>query len=479
MSATAHTGKTSASAPLWVATGVAVAILAWLLPVNLRSVSPALLRAAGEDTPSLAAFGQQLVDSEKLGSAALVLDAARSVRDPGAPALAAALDQLAARQPALVAWGGWDPYLDPIFNLRHGAADRASTPVLTLILPAPARTALHGALDGSGSIGVQAFLRLHDLTATGRFVPAHQPGGQPLDALILLTAALDQGEHLAPSLQRELRGLAETAALNHQLGGLDSFFLDLLSLSRRLNWGQLGELMRRSDSTATVDEYAHLARVAPGQLPLIYAAALFTDSADQVAAYLIHYGKNGAADLRQALADGEGAVQQLLLRQVPVNRETGPALSAAGALVLAHPQATLALKYLGYLAGFFLVLCGLGSWVISPAGRWAALGRLAPAALRPPGHAARRPPHRGHRALPAQGGARFRIPVPPPAPCPRRLHRLSRQPPSSSRHGYLHPRLDLRLRPPPGRHLPDLPAQDQGHQRPGAPPAPEAAPHGE
>ena len=117
-------------------------------------------------------------------------------------------------------------------------------------------------------LGVQALLRTLPITATGRFVPARQPGGQPLEAVILLTALLYQGEHLSPSLQRELRVGAETAAATGRLGELEPFFMDLLSLGRRLNWVQLGELLRRTRDARTVGEYAHLARVAPDRLAL-------------------------------------------------------------------------------------------------------------------------------------------------------------------------------------------------------------------
>jgi hypothetical protein len=346
--------------------GLAVALGSWMLPVNLKSVSPALLRAAGEDTPTLAGEGRQLVEAEKIGPASLVLEAARSVGDPGAPELATELGQLEARQPSLVAWGGWDPFLDPLFNLRAPSGHATSTPVMTFLITERARDALRGYLENSGSLGVQAILGAHAIANTGRFVPASRPGGQPLDALILLTGLLYQGEHLSPSLQRELRGLAENAAAHNELGDLEPFFLDLLSLSRRLDWAQLSELLRRTEDTRTVGEYAHLSRVAPDQLPLIYAAALFTDSADRVATYLLQYGKPGAEDLRLALSDGQGAVRQLVLRQVPVNRQTGPALSAAGAMVLAHPQLMLAIKYLGYLAGMFLLLYGLDRWIVVP-----------------------------------------------------------------------------------------------------------------
>ena len=121
-----------------------------------------------------------------------------------------------------------------------------------------------------------------------------------------------------------MRALAETAVQRNELGDLEGFYMDLLSLGRRLDWTQLCELVRRTDSVRTVGEYAHLARVAPDQLPFIYSAALLSNSADRVASYLIRYGKAGSEDLRLALTDGQGAVNLLLQREVPVNRSPGP-----------------------------------------------------------------------------------------------------------------------------------------------------------
>ena len=354
-------------AAILMVAGLLMAAAAWLLPVNLKSVSPALLHAAGAGTPPLAAYGRDLVDLEKIGPAALLLAASQAVNDPRTPALARALDELTARQPALAAWGGWDPFLDPLFNLRAHTAHPASTPVLAFFIPTAARDKLRAYLKNSGSLGVQALLHTGELTATGRFVPAMRAGGQPLDALILLTALLYQGEHLSPPLQRELRALAEAAVVKKDLGELEPFFMDLLSLGRRLDWAQLSELLHRTEDAKTVSAYAHLARVAPEQLPLIYSAALFTDSADKVAAYLIQFGKSGAEDLKLALAQGQGAVRLLLARQVPVNRKAATALSAAGEFALAHPQITLGVKYVGYLLGVFLVLCGLDRLVVQGA----------------------------------------------------------------------------------------------------------------
>lgn len=358
----------SFTAPVRVALGAVIALVAFLLPVNLKSVSPALLRAAGESTPSLGAYGRDLVEVEKIGSAAMVLSAARATNDPRADALATALEHYATRQPGLMAWGGWDPFLDPLFNLRADSGRKGSVPVLTFLVTQRARETLRAYLEKSGSIAVQSLLKLRDLTKTGRFVPASRPGGQPLDSLILLTGLLYQGGHLSAPLQRELRTLVETALTQKELGDLEPFLVDVLSLGRRLDWGQLAELLRRTNSTKTVSEYAHLARVAPDQLALIYAAALFSDSADRVATYLIEFGKQGLDDLTLALAFGQGAVRQLLFQQVPVNRTATPALSAGAELALMHPQLLLALKYLGVVFGLWMLLRGLDRWFVSPGG---------------------------------------------------------------------------------------------------------------
>ena len=348
--------------------GALIAVVAWLLPVSLKSISRGLLRSAGADTPSVAAYGRDLVDSEKIGPALFFLDVAKAVDDPRAAALERALADFTARQPSLVPWGGWDASLDPLFKLRQATSHTASTPVLTFLLPTSARETVRAYLANSGSLGVQAVLKTRDITSTGRFVPANRPGGQPLDALILLTGLLYQGEHLSAPLQREVRALAEASVKHDELGDLEGFYMDVLSLGRRLDWTQLCELLKRTQSVATVGEYALLSRAASDQLPFIYSAALMSNSADRVASYLIRYGKAGAEDLRLALSDNQGAVNLLLQRAVPVNRSPGPAMGAAAALVLEHPRLMLALKYAGYILGLFLLLRGLDLWVVSPAG---------------------------------------------------------------------------------------------------------------
>jgi hypothetical protein len=349
---------------LWLAfgltlIGVGCAVAAWMLPVNLLAMPPALLRAAGAHSLSAVDLGEQLLDREKLGPAALLSAAADSVNVPRSDALKRAVEEAKARQPELVPWGGWDPFLDPLFNRSENRGRSDSTPVLAFFITADARSDLDGFLANTRSEGVRALLELRTIDRASQFVPATRPGGQALDATILLAALLYQGEHWSESLQRELRNGAEAAVAADDLTEIEPLFLDLLSLGKRLDWTQLTELTRITGDTKTLREFALLSRLASDDLAIIYSAAIAADSADPVAGYLIRYGRPGLADVKLALAEGQGAIRQLLLRQVPVSEETGPTLGALAAFGLLHPHLLLAAKYLGLLIGAFMFFRGV------------------------------------------------------------------------------------------------------------------------
>lgn len=354
--AVAVPGTVSAAWIAGVVGGLALLAVAWLLPVNVKSLNPALLREAGRDTQSAATFARELLELDRPGPAELVLETARAVNDPGAGAVRVIFEDYQKRHRDMIPWGGWDPALEPLLVGRTAASPAESTPVLKFLVTTQARDAMRKYLSVSRLPGVQALLKAGELTTTQRFVPATRPGGQPLDAVILLTAYLWQTEHLAPTLQREVRVLAETAVSTGQMGALEEFYLDILTLGKRLNWVQLSELLRTASNPRTVAQFAHLTRVAPEHLPAIYTAALMTKSADGVARYLIAFGKPGAENLRLALASGEGAVRQLVTRQAPVVQTAGGDFEFGAGFVLRNPEFALLGKYAAFLIGVFLLL---------------------------------------------------------------------------------------------------------------------------
>lgn len=357
-----------AASPVWLAwlgLGLVLLATAWLLPVNIKSLNSALLREAGRDTTTAAGFASGLLELDKPGPAALVLAAAKANGDSGAAAVEALLAAFARKHPEMMPWGGWDAALEPLLQGKSRVGGD-SRPVLNFLVTQEARENLRAYLKVSRLPGVQALLQTAELTSTSRFVPARRPGGQPLDAVILLTAYLWQSEHLAPSLQREVRALAEAAVRSGRMGPLEDFYIDILTLGKRLDWTQLSELLRTATGTGTVGQFAHLARIAPEHLPVIYTAALMTRSADGVARYLITFGQAGAGHLQLALSHGAGAVQQLVARQAPVTTARGPDFETGAAFALRHPDLALFLKYGAFLGGVFLLFRSLDLRMFRP-----------------------------------------------------------------------------------------------------------------
>lgn len=355
--------------------GAVLVAAAWLLPVQVKSLSPLLLREAGAGSLSLVESGRRLVESERPGPAALIRDVAVALKLPGAETLDQEIKRLAGERPELSEWGAWDPFLEPVFgsgSKPSGAEDERGA--LFRFLPASARASMKTYLANSRSGAVKAIVANASIDKASRFIPAGRAGGQPLDATILLAAMLAQGNHLSPELARELRGMAEAANEAGDLAPVEDFYFDLLSVGRRLNWGQLTEWLRSCPNSNTLGEFAHLMKVASDRTPVLYAASVFLGMPREVTRYAMDFGSAGVDGIAEALLHGEGAVRQLLLRQVPVNPDVPMALEFLAGLSLRHSLFLTLLKYIGFAGGVWLAFRGLDRVIMGPVGRGA--GRM-------------------------------------------------------------------------------------------------------
>ncbi|HTL16640.1 MAG TPA: hypothetical protein VL793_05350, partial [Patescibacteria group bacterium] len=90
--------------------GLALLAVGLVIPAHLRAVDPALLKIAGQGTPSLVSRGLELAGQNQLGAAQLLSQAARQERLPGREKLEFAVDELSRQHPAWVVWGGPEPH---------------------------------------------------------------------------------------------------------------------------------------------------------------------------------------------------------------------------------------------------------------------------------------------------------------------------------------------------------------------------------
>ena len=320
-----------------LALALVAAAAAWTLPARWRSLHPDVVRAAGVGSPTLVEVALQASQQQRGGLATLLLDAAGRI---GAGPTNEVVSTLALQRSwprEVQVLGGPDGALATLLAPVNDPGTN-TTSALDLFLPAVYRDRLKPRLQESRSPGVQALLVTRSLP-TQQFVPAGQPGGQPYEAIVYLTATLYERERLSPELARELRELAEQAAGSPAAAArLEQFYLDLLTLSRRLDWTSLSELTRKISSISALEQFAGAVRTHPQDLSLLYATALLSGDVGGVARHLTTYGPVGRQGLQTALRDGAGSVRWMLLQERPVSpgRSVPEALSRA---VAQAPQA--------------------------------------------------------------------------------------------------------------------------------------------
>ncbi len=343
----------------WASVGALLMVLAWLLPVHWKSLAPSVVERAGRGTRTLSELGRAQIAQGKPGPARIVLDAARSLKDPQAAGLASALADFNGRKPDLRVWSGTDQLLEPVFKTVAAPAQQAGEPVLQLFLTEPARERLRQHLGDSRSQGVQAILQTRELTNTARFVPALRPGGQPYEATILLMGLLYGNDRIPLSLAHEIKTVADQANESRLAGPWERVCLDMLALGARLDWMQLVELLHDIPDLRTMAELARLTQTAPGRFPVVYSACLLTQSPERVTRYLARFGQAGLDSLASAVAAGDGAVQLLLRKQMPVSPKVGGEMAFLSPLVLRAPELALGLKVSGFVLA---ILCFYVVW---------------------------------------------------------------------------------------------------------------------
>jgi len=93
---------------VWLALGAGHAPAGLAAAVNVKSLNTALLREAGRETQSVAGFGRELLELDKPGPAALVLETAKKVGDPAPVPLDTVYQDFARKHREMMPWGGWD-----------------------------------------------------------------------------------------------------------------------------------------------------------------------------------------------------------------------------------------------------------------------------------------------------------------------------------------------------------------------------------
>ncbi len=341
---------------LWLLAGIVCILGGWLLPVSWKSVHPVLLEFAGSGTPSVGKTAIMYLEAGKSGPGRILAEVAQANREAGADKIIASLDQLVANDPVQSVWGGRDQKMEMLFSTNTAALSSASNSLVRLFMSAGVREVVHPHLTASVAPGVQALLRTEQIEAYQRFVPTMKPGGQALQATILMTTLLYGGEYFSPAAALEIKSAAELALNGQNIDDLEKIYLSVLVLGSRFNWAQVTEILHRFNRAGSLIEFTNLINDHPDHQNLLYAASLMAGEPGSVASFVSTYGDSGFANLDQSVQAGEGAVRLLMERQVPIAAVPGGTLGVAAPFILKWPKYMLGLKYfLFVLGGIFLL----------------------------------------------------------------------------------------------------------------------------
>jgi hypothetical protein len=346
--------NTDRSRWLWVALCVASAglllLCGWLVPMHLRAVDAAVLRRAGEGRHSLVEHGLMLESAHNADAARLLLQAAQAEKMVWTGELASALATHSASEALF----------------PGGPAASNSTPVTTLVIRLENRERVIAYLEATGSPAVHELLRARDLTNTVIFPASSSSSGQAFDAAVSVCGLLLAGNYLPPGLRDAVVERAAFARTRADAQPLEEILMDLMSLGRRLSWGQLVAFVNGIEEPKTLALLATQARNAGPQLPVLFATVVLSREPNQVAAYLNDFSQTGLTDLGASLRNGEGGVDELLRRHQRIySSPLREAWTASGPLAVFHravtdyalraPTFALMLKWFFYISGGFLL----------------------------------------------------------------------------------------------------------------------------
>ena len=339
---------------LWVALCIAFAglmlLCGWLVPMHLRAVDTSVLQLAGDGKTTLVDRGLALERANNAEAARLILQVAQDEKLPWIGELASSLAA--------------HPVNERLFP--GGPMMTNFTPVTTLVIRVENRESVLAYLRATGSPAVQELLRARDLTNTVLFPPSSSASGQAFDAAVSVCGLLLGGNFLAPGLRDAVVDRAAAARTRATAQPLEEILMDLLSLGRRLDWGQLTVFVNGVEDPQTLTLLAGEARNASAQLPVLFSAVALSQKPGEVAAYLSDFSQTGLQDLGASLRYGEGGVDELLRRHErlynsPLRRRwttagpLAPFFRAGSDYALRITWFALMVKWFFYISGGFLL----------------------------------------------------------------------------------------------------------------------------
>ncbi len=344
-----------------IALGVLIILFAWRIPSRFKSIPYSIVVETGARSDSLFDLAKAALEEGNLGMAELIVEAG----DTGSDDWDFLKERIAleGNDPMVVRWGEWDPFLDAALSDIPLDAYSGEPGLLGVVLSNACRDSLRRLLENSRDPLVGSLLETGSLTTYKRLFPVQSVSGKPLEATLISLGLLVQGDRLTSEFKRELRRKIADARASGDAGPLEDFYLDTLSLSRALNWGQFKALFENIKKLDTVGEIRYAFHRQPEAKPIIFVSSLAVDSPSELMDYLRLYGDEGVDSLKDVSAYGIDALRMLVREKLPLEKKrsldnVSTLQSGLTNFSLQSPNASLFLKYALFFIGPLFLFWG-------------------------------------------------------------------------------------------------------------------------
>ncbi|MEC7200189.1 MAG: hypothetical protein VXW84_06100 [Verrucomicrobiota bacterium] len=288
-------------------------VIALGIPDYLRAMSPEVL-AMAKSEPGLESEASSLLSLHQPGVSQILIRAAQIARTPDAERLVVSFERYELNYPSHVRQGHAQGVFEPVLRELPGEVDN----VMEWMMRRSVRRTL-GSVHGSGDPGLQFSQRVGSHPWNYQWFEAPgKPGGQVMESLLILWDLLEQGGHLSDPLKDDLRQCLLDLNDAPNLASFESACADLLSLARRMNWGQLSAFMRKISGPKVLQALAAEAAVDSDRMAVFAASLWFAEDPERLVDYYQRFPETAFLDLGCALRYGQGGLSYLLERFQPL-----------------------------------------------------------------------------------------------------------------------------------------------------------------
>ncbi len=346
--------------------GLFVLLVAASIPAYFVSVDKEAVVVAGKGGASTLSVARVYFDASKFSSALLIADSIGEGDE-----LKREVKSIYASRPNLKIAGGDEPFFDAYLSTLSSSQKLENGALYSILSLGENRKKLLNYLSHSHSGLVGKFIELRKMSST-ILPPVYTSAGAPLDAALLSSALLAQTGDFSQEFLKDLSNTFEAMKSDtSQKDKFEKYCVGMLTLISAIDWTLTRSVVSHFKSLDEVYDFAKIYKnaLSSEMRNLFVAGVLVRGNVSACVNYLTSADEQTWRDFSYALINGDGALQFLLDRNLPIYKNSflakhieffaAPIKSWLGGYAKDFPIGLLVLKIAMSIFGGYLLIRGL------------------------------------------------------------------------------------------------------------------------